>query len=171
LAAIFGLIVAGAVLLAAAQLVAELKRGRDERQRSRELSLAALFGPAIASAHHDPAVLLTWQPLAKALRSRFPAEFAALDAGSGSTFPFNKDFLSSAHARWTADWLAWEKAHDGTYKMKALIAQQEQQARGDAGTEAGRARIDAVEREKLEMYQRRYEEYVRVAKALQALSS
>jgi hypothetical protein len=33
-----------------------------------------------------------------------------------------------------------------------------------------RARLDAVEREKLETYQRRYEEYVRVAKALQALS-
>ena len=32
-----------------------------------------------------------------------------------------------------------------------------------------RARLDAVEREKLELYQRRYEEYVRVARALQAL--
>ena len=34
-----------------------------------------------------------------------------------------------------------------------------------------RARLDAVEREKLDRYQRRYAEYVRVAKALQALSS
>jgi hypothetical protein len=33
-----------------------------------------------------------------------------------------------------------------------------------------RARLDAVEREKLELYQRRYEEYVRVSKALQSLS-
>jgi hypothetical protein len=32
-----------------------------------------------------------------------------------------------------------------------------------------RARLDAVEQEKLEIYQRRYAEYVRVAKALQAL--
>jgi hypothetical protein len=166
-----GLIVAGAVMLAAAQVVAEVRRGREEEQRSRELSLATLFGPAIASAYIDPTVLLTWQPLAKTLRSRFTAEFAALDAGSGTTFPFSKDFLSSAHARWTADWLTWEKAHDATYKMKALIAQQEQQARGDAGSDAARARIDAVEREKLEMYQRRYEEYVRVAKALQSLIS
>jgi hypothetical protein len=32
-----------------------------------------------------------------------------------------------------------------------------------------RAKVDAIEREKLDAYQRRYEEYVRVAKALQAL--
>ena len=34
-----------------------------------------------------------------------------------------------------------------------------------------RARLDAVEREKLDLYQRRYTDYVRVAKALQALLS
>ena len=34
---------------------------------------------------------------------------------------------------------------------------------------AARARLDAIEQEKLELYQRRYAEYVRVAKALQAL--
>jgi hypothetical protein len=33
-----------------------------------------------------------------------------------------------------------------------------------------RAKLDAVEREKLDSYQRRYEEYVRIAKALQALT-
>jgi hypothetical protein len=32
-----------------------------------------------------------------------------------------------------------------------------------------RARLDAVESEKLDLYQRRYADYVRVAKALQAL--
>src|SRR2546423_1109793 len=110
-------------MLAAAQVVAEFKRGREEEHRSGELSLTALFGPAIASAYADPTMLLMWQPLAKTLRARFPVEFAALDSASGSTFPFSKDFVSSAHARWTADWLSWEKAHDATYKMKALIAQ------------------------------------------------
>ena len=144
------------------------KTWREEQQRNRELSLASLFAPAIERAHNDPRVLLTWQPLAKTLRSRFPDEFAALDAASGSTFPFNKDMLASAHARWTADWLAWEKAHDATYKMKALVAQQE--LKGDT-SEAARAKLDAVEREKLELYQRRYEEYVRVGKALQGLIS
>ena len=142
--------------------------GWEDRQRDRELALAALFAPAMAAAQDDPRVLLTWQPLAKTLRSRFPDEFAALDAASGSTFPFNKDMLAAAHARWTTDWLSWEKAHDATYKMKALVVQQE--LKGDA-SEAARAKLDAVEREKLELYQRRYEEYVRVGRALQALIS
>ena len=135
--------------------------------RDRELSIVALFAPAMEAAQNDPRVLLTWQPLAKTLRARFPGEFAALDAASGSTFPFSKEFLSSAHARWTTDWLTWEKAHDGTYKLKAVVAQQE--LKGDTGSEVARAKIDAIEREKLELYQRRYEEYVRVSKALQTL--
>jgi len=142
--------------------------GWEDRQRDRELALATLFAPAMAAAQNDPRVLLTWQPLAKTLRARFPEEFAALDTASGSTFPFNKEMLTSAHARWTTEWLAWEKAHDATYKMKALVAQQE--LKGDA-SEAARAKLEAVEREKLELYQRRYEEYVRVGKALQALIS
>src|SRR4051812_47920585 len=107
----------------------------------------------MAAAQSDPRVLLTWQPLAKTLRARFAAEFAALDAAAGSTFPFSKDMLSAAHARWTTEWLAWEKAHDAAYKLKALAVQQE--LRGDAGSDLARAKIDAVEGEKLELYQRR----------------
>ena len=101
------------------------------------------------------------------LRARFAAEFAALDAASGSTFPFSKDFIAAAHSRWTADWLAWEKAHDAEYKLKALVAQEELRDLAASGT--ARAKLEAVEREKLELYQRRYEEYVRVARALQSL--
>ncbi len=144
------------------------KPWREEQQRNRELSLAALFAPAIERAREDPRVLLTWQPLATTLRARFGAEFAALDAASGGTFPFSREFLADAHARWTADWLAWEKAHDAAYKLKALVVQQE--LRGDTTSEVGRAKLDAVEGEKLELYQRRYEEYVRVGKALQGLT-
>jgi hypothetical protein len=136
-------------------------------QRDREISLVSLFGPAIERAHEDPRVLLTWQPLAKMLRARFAAEFAALDAASGSTFPFSKEFIAAAHSRWTADWLAWEKAHDAEYKLKALVAQEELRDLAASGT--ARAKLEAVEREKLELYQRRYEEYVRVARALQSL--
>jgi hypothetical protein len=164
-ALIVGLAVGGAAM----QLVAELRRGREAQQRSRELSLAALFAPAIAAALDDPRVLLTWQPLAKTLRARFADEFSALDAASGSTFPFSKDLLSSAHARWTTDWLAWEGSHDATYKLKALAARQSLNV--DAASDLGRATLEAVEREKLEMYQRRYEEYVRVGKALHGLIS
>ena len=166
---IAALIVAGAVGGAAAQLIAELKRGREQAQRARELSLAALFAPAIAAAQDDPRSLLTWQPLAKTLRARFAEEFRALDAASGATFPFGNDLLASAHARWTTEWLAWEKAHDATYKLKALVAEQELQH--EAASAVGRAKLEAIDREKLELYQRRYEEYVRVGKALRALGA
>ncbi len=163
------LIVAAVIAVSAAQIVNELKRGRDEQCASRQLSMAALFAPAIAAAREDPRALLTWQPLAKTLRGLFAAEFAALDAASGSTFPFNKDVLAAAHSRWTTDWLAWERAHDAIYKLKALEAQHALQA--EAGSDVGRGKLDAVEREKLDLYQRRYEEYVRVGKALQGLIS
>ena len=166
---IAALIVASAIGAGFAQVVAELKRQREESRRTRQLSIAALFAPAIAAAHADPRVLLTWQPLARTLRPLFAAEFTALDAESGARFPFSSDMLTSAHARWTADWLAWEKAHDAEYKLKALVAQE--QVRGDASSAAARSKLDAIEREKLEMYQRRYEEYVRVGKALQALAN
>ena len=118
---------------------------REEQRRNRELSLATLFAPAIAKAHEDPRVVLAWEPLARTLRARFGAEFAALDAAAGAAFPFSKDFIAAAHARWTADWLSWEKAH----------------------VERGKA--DAAEQERLALYQQRYEEYVRVSKGLQAL--
>ncbi|HXD74497.1 MAG TPA: hypothetical protein VN628_12205 [Vicinamibacterales bacterium] len=136
-------------------------------QPDREIALVALFGPAIERAREDPRVLLTWEPLARTLRARFSAEFAALDAASGSTFPFSKEFIASAHSRWTADWLAWEQAHDSTYKLKAIQAQHG--LGGDTTSELARATLDAVEREKLELYQRRYEDYVRVARSLHDL--
>ena len=161
------IIVALAVGGAAAKISSELQQARNDQRLSRQLAIAGLFAPAIASVHEDPRAVLTWQPLAKSLRVVFPAEFAALDAASGSTFPFSKDALSAAHSRWTADWLAWERSHDGIYKLKALATQHELQ--GEAVSDLGRAKLDAVEREKLELYQRRYEEYVRVGKALQAL--
>lgn len=163
------LIVAVVIGASAAQVVTVLKRGQDEQRAARQLSIAALFAPAIAAAREDPRALLTWQPLAKTLRGLFAAEFAALDAAAGSTFPFSKDVLAAAHSRWTADWLAWERTHDAVYKLKALEAQHELQ--GEAGSDVGRGKLDAVEREKLDLYQRRYEEYVRVGKALQALIS
>ena len=166
---IAALIVAVAIGGAAAKIFEEMKRAQEEQRRSRQLSLAELFAPGILSAQNDPRVLLTWQPLAKTLRVLFAAEFAALDAASGSTFPFSKDVLAAAHSRWTTDWLAWERSHDATYKLKALVVQDE--LRGQAESGAGRAKLEAVEREKLDLYQRRYEEYVRVGKALQALSA
>ena len=135
----------------------ELRKAREEATSTRTLAIAQMFAPAIAAAQSDPHVFLTWQPLARATRALFPDAFAALDRASGAAFPFPSERIQAAHAQWTADWLAWERAHDAEYKHRAAEVQ------GDRG------RLDLIEREKLDTYQRRYEEYVRVARALQSL--
>ncbi|HZR22084.1 MAG TPA: hypothetical protein VFA59_00760, partial [Vicinamibacterales bacterium] len=72
-------------------------------------------------------------------------------------FPFSADFIQAIHSQWTADWLAWELTHDAEYKVKVAEAAND------------RLKLEAVEREKLDRYQRRYQEYVQVGKALHAL--
>jgi len=162
------LIVAVAVAWAALQVVGELRAAREETARDRESALLALFAPAIAAAQADPRAYLVWQPIAKIARQMFPTESAALDRAAGGTFPFTAEQIQAAHAQWTADWLAWERLHDAEYKLKAAHAASELATANDAGV--ARGKVDAIEREKLDLYQRRYSEYVRVAKALQALS-
>lgn len=161
------LIVAGAVCWAAQGIVRELQAGRAHEAETRTVQLLQTFAPGVAAAQTDPRALLTWAPLARTARQLYPHEFATLDRASGSAFPFGKEQIEAAHARWTTEWLAWERSHDAEFKMKAALAEHELTASG--GSPALRARLDAVEREKLESYQRRYEEYIRVAKALQAL--
>jgi hypothetical protein len=161
------LTIAGAIWWGAQQLVGQMRAGRDDAARSRTLALVDLFAPAIGAAQADPRALLVWQPLAKMARQLFPAECAALDGAAGGTFPFTSDQAQAAHAQWTADWLAWERLHDGDYKLKTAAAEQELVASG--GSPVLRAKLDAIEREKLDLYQRRYSEYVRIAKALQSL--
>jgi hypothetical protein len=158
------IVIATALIVSIGQIVTQMRAAREDARRARTLSIVQLFGPAVAAVQDDPKALLVWQPLAAAMRKLFPEEYASLDAASGSSFPFSAEVMSAAHAKWTADWLAWEATHDATYKMKAAVAAQ------DAESAAGRARVDAVEREKLDLYQRRYEEYVRVSKALQKLT-
>lgn len=166
-AALAALVVVSAVALWVAARV--MSAANAQGSRARLLQLIALFAPGIASAGEDPRALLTWQPLAATARRLFPDEFAALDRASGATFPFSADQIEAAHARWTSEWLAWERAHDAEYKLKAAAAEEALGAAG--GSPVGRARIDAVEREKLERYQRRYEDYTRVSKALRALAT
>jgi hypothetical protein len=161
------LIVAGAIAWSALQLVAELRAARDARAAARTLSLIELFAPAIAAAQQDPRMYLVWQPIAKLARQLLPAEAAAIDRAAGASFPFSAADLQAAHTQWTTDWLAWERAHDAEYKLKATIAAAELAASGNS--DVARGKLDAVENEKLDRYQRRYAEYVRVAKALQAL--
>jgi hypothetical protein len=111
----------------------------------RALALLQLFAPGMADSAKDPRALLTWAPLAAASRQLYPEAFALLDRAAGGHFPFTRDQLQAATAE--ADMMA--------------VGQ----------TPLARARLDAVEREKLELYQRRYEEYVRVSRALQALTT
>ncbi len=156
-----------AVLVAAFRIAAAVQASRPDPTRARALELMAMFAPALSAAAGDPRAILVWQPLARMTRQICPDAFALIDQAAGSAFPFSHDRLQSAHAQWTADWLAWERGHDTEYKLRAAVVEQEITA---AGTSAVmRARLDAVESEKLDLYQRRYQEYVRVAKALQAL--
>jgi hypothetical protein len=162
-------IVAAAVVWTGREVSRQLKLARDEASRQRAVQLLNIFAPGIDAAHSDPRALLTWQPLARAARRLAPDDFAALDRASGATFPFTADDIQAAHARWTAEWLAWEHTHDAEFRLKASAAEHDLTVSG--GSPVMRAKLDAVEREKLDAYQRRYEEYVRVAKSLQALTS
>ena len=162
------LIVAAAISWAALQIVGELRTARATTATNEHVAaMLTLFAPAQTAAQQDPRAFLVWQPIASAARQVFPDAFAALDRATGSAFPFPKERIEAAHAQWTADWLAWELAHDTEYKLKAAAAEHEAAAHG--ASPVTRARLDAVEREKLDLYQRRYAEYVRTAKALQAL--
>jgi hypothetical protein len=159
--------VAVALIWGAQRIAAEIRALRDESVHGRALAIVQLFAPGIESAQTDPRALLVWQPLARTVRRLMPAECAALDRAAAGEFPFTTQQIEAAHARWTADWLAWERAHDSEYKARTAAAEQDVAASGGA---ASRARLDAIEREKLELYQRRYQDYVQVAKALQALT-
>jgi hypothetical protein len=161
------LVIAGALWWAAQQIVGELRAARDEAARGRMLMLVELFAPGIVAVQHDPRAFLVWYPLARIARQLLPADTAALDRAAGGSFPFTPEQVQAAHAQWTADWLAWERTHDGEFKLKAVTAEQELAASPDSPVLRGK--LDAIEREKLDSYQRRYAEYVRIAKALQGL--
>jgi hypothetical protein len=159
-------IVVAAVAYATVQLVTALNRASHARTICH---LQALFAPALLAIDRDPQQLITWYPLAQAGRRLFPEAYAALDAATGRTFPFTQAQVQDAHARWTGSWLAWERSHDGEYALKASALQEELTRAAEVTTPLGRARVAALEREKLERYQDRYQEYIRSAKALQAL--
>src|SRR3990170_53248 len=161
------LFVSAAVVWAGLRIATAVQASRPDPTRARALELMAVFAPALSASAGDPRAILVWQPLARMARQMYPEAFAVIEQAAGGAFPFSHDQLQSAHAQWTVDWLAWERSHDAEYKLRAAVVEQEIAA---AGTSAVlRARLDAVESEKLDLYQRRYQEYVRVAKALQAL--
>lgn len=161
------LVIAAAVVWGTLRVTQAIGASRSIDQRAGTLELMTLFAPGIAAAADDPRALLAWQPLAATARKIFPAEFSALDQASGGRFPFSVATIEAAHARWSADWLAWEGSHDTRYKLKA--AEAERELATDA--KALRTRLDAIDREKVELYQQRYSDYVRVSRSLQAFLS
>jgi hypothetical protein len=129
----------------------------------------ATFAPAALAVQHEPKQLLVWYPLAQTSRKLFPDAFAELDRAAGGTFPFTKEQLSAAHAKCTSDWLAWESTHDAEFSLKAAEVQNEIDRTGQSASLASpllRTRLAAVEQQKLDRYQQRYEEYIKTAKAL-----
>ena len=161
-------IVAAAIVWGCRLIAGTIAASREAGLQSRTLQLLTTFAPAASAGSTDPRAILAWEPLARTARTLWPEEFARIDRAAGAAFPFGTDRIQAAHAQWTADWLGWERTHDAEYKLKAAAVEDEL-ARSD-GSPLVRARLDAVEREKLDLYQRRYAEYVRVAKALQALA-
>ena len=157
-------------LLVGAALAYVLWRIGDEIQNRRHEAtlqhLVATFAPAAAAAQQDPRQLVFWYPLARTSRKLFPGAFKDLDAAAGGEFPFTKEQLKAAHARWTADWLAWERAHDAEYSVKAAEVQDEIDRGPSPASALLRTRLAAVEQQKLERYQQRYEEYIKTAKVL-----
>lgn len=160
------------ILIGVAAVVAGVLVVRAIGQQRREATLRSLlttFAPVAASAQEDPRRLLAWYPIVMTGRTLFPDAFRELDAASGSTFPFTKEHLHAAHARCTSEWLAWERAHDSEYSLKAATLEDEIARAGGQPSPLLRSRLAALEREKLERYQQRYQEYVEISKALKGL--
>jgi hypothetical protein len=159
------LLAAAAVAYALWRISAGLERQRKEATLRQ---LLTTFAPAAAAAQLDPKHLVVWYPLALSSRKLFPEAFKELDAAAGGTFPFTKEQLKAAHSRWTADWLAWERAHDAEYSLKTAQVQDEIDRAQGQTSPLLRTRLAAIEQQKLERYQQRYEEYIKTAKVLAA---
>ena len=165
------LLVVTAIVVIAGAVAAVAERARRDRQRQhRERLIAALLTSlAPAAARAEPKELLAWRWVAGAARALFPDAVAEIERRTGERFPFPLEAVEEAHARWTAEWLAWERRHDADFRQRASALEAELHAAGEAGLPAGRARIAALDDEKLQAYQHRYEEYVRIGNGLAAL--
>jgi hypothetical protein len=153
----------GATLVALWRIADEIKRRRHDAAVQ---ELLATFAPAAAAVQQDPKQLLVWYPIVQTSRTLFPAAFSSLDQAAGGAFPFTKEQLKAAHARCTSDWLAWERAHDAEYALKTAEVQDAIDRASGQASALLRTRLAAVEQQKLERYQQRYEEYIKTAKAL-----
>ena len=163
------------VLVVGAVLAYVLWRIGDELRRARTEAaiqqILTTFAPAAADVHRDPRLLIAWYPVAQASRKLFPEAFQTLDAASGGAFPFTKALVEAAHAQCTSEWLAWERAHDAEFAVKIAQVQDEIDRTAGPASPLLRTRLAALEQQKLEQYQQRYQEYVKTAKALAAFAS
>ena len=161
-------------LAVGAVLAYVLWRIGDELRRRRHEAivqeLLATFAPAVAAVRRDPQQLLAWYPLARMSRRLFPDAFKRLDEAAGAAFPFTADAVQVAHAQCTAEWLAWERTHDAEYSVKIAQIQDEIERMPAPASPLLRTRLAAAEQQKLGEYQRRYEQYIKTAKALAALN-
>jgi len=163
-------ILVGASIFAALALwrmagTAELARRDAVKQR-----LIAVFGPASAAVQADPRALLAWVPVARSSRALFPEAFAELDKAFGGAFPFGAEQLQAAHAQCSSEWLEWERSHDAEFSLKTAEIEDEIARAGGQASSLQRSRLAALEQQKLQGYQHRYEQYVKMSKALKALT-
>ena len=143
---------------------------RKQRRDAQLLGLLATFAPIAKEARSDPRLLLVHYPAVVAARRCFPEAFAALEEPQSKSFPLGSLEIEEAHARWTAEWLEWEQRHESEYQRKAAVLNAELVNTTDARMPALRAELEAVEQQKLDLYQHRYEEYVGVSRALAKLT-
>ena len=155
-------------LIGAVLFVAERARWDRRRQHRERLAAMLLTSLAPAAARSEPRDLLAWRGAADSARRLFPDAVGAIERQTGESFPFPHEVVDDAHARWTADWLAWERRHDADFKQRATALDAELQAAGDNPTVV-RTRLAALDDQKLQAYQERYEEYVRIGNGLAAL--
>ena len=152
-------------------VVALLAEQRRQRREQLVISLLGLFGPVMARGRHDPRELVAWSGAATTARRLFPDACAALDRAMEDRFPFSNEFVEAAHARWTVEWLAWERQHDTEYKNRAASLEATLEGAAPDGGRRVRAELAAIEQEKLQTYQRRYEDYVRVGHMLASMET
>lgn len=152
-----------------AGIVAALLEMRRRRRDQTLTALLATFGPAVARVQVEPRELVGWASVAKTARALLPDAFKELDVAHGARFPFPETVIDATHARWTSQWLAWEREHDLEYKQKASQVEAELERVSAADSPRLHSQLASIEQEKLQRYQERYEEYVRVGKAMSEL--
>lgn len=146
----------------------ELRRARTDAEIRHVLMTLA---PAAVDVQRDVRLLIAWYPVAQASRKLFPAAFKALDDAAGGAFPFTKALVETAHAQCTTEWLAWERAHDAEFAVKIAEVQDAIDHTPGPASALLRTKLAALEQQKLELYQQRYQEYVKTAKALASFTA